>query len=73
MILKVQNTENYKAADGLWVWNGKGWDNKISQADLLKPRLMIKNGEILWLDLPEAEAEAKKDVKKIKEVKDNAQ
>lgn len=55
MILKVLNNENYPAADGVWVWNGHGWDNKMSKADIAKPMLCLKDGNILWLGIPEAE------------------
>jgi len=61
MIVKVMKNAAYEVKDGLYVWNGKGWDLQSELEKITKPRLLVKNGEVLWVDLPESQEEPKKE------------
>lgn len=38
--------------DGIYTWNGFGWDLVVKSDKLDKPSLVIKDGQILWLPIP---------------------
>ena len=51
MILRLKPNSQGEAVDGIYVWNGKGWD-LASVLPLNKPHLVVRNNEVLWLDIP---------------------